>query len=255
MKRILASGLFFILFFSVLKAQQNPQILFDEANTLIEDNNFYDAMSSYRAIENSGMDSGALFLNMGIAATQIDSLGLAKYYFLKATQFETTSDLAIEALQYVESQFSRQSATLPKLPWDKAVDWLKDGPGVTTMFFAGFVFIIIAVFFVLSKWFELFSFKKIATTVSSLAILGILILLLSFYVDYVDGRYSEAVIIISEVQVKQSSNETSDLVSLAYEGYSVTVDLSRSNFENNWLYIRLGNGQFGWIENNGIKIL
>lgn len=255
MSRIVIGLFLSILFFSMSQAQQSPQLLFDEANTLLENNDFADAMTIYRQIEQGDEVSGALFLNMGIASTQIDSLGLAKYYFLMAMEFESTHDAAIEALEYVESQFSRQSATLPKLPWDKAVDLLIDGPGSTGVFFIGITLIIIAVGFVLIQWFNIIFLRKLSSIVSTLSITGILILMLAFYIDYVDHRYSEAVIITGEVQVKQKADETSDLVSLGYEGYSITIDDLKSKEIEGWIYIRLGNGQFGWIENKGVKIL
>ncbi len=249
---ILLLGLFL---FSGIHAQENAQLLFDQANTLLEESDYIEAISMYRSIEQSGTISGALYLNMGIAATQLDSMGLAKYYFLKSSEFTTTADLANEALEYVESQFSRQSARLPKLPWDRAVDWLKDGPGAVSVFIIGFAFIIFAVLLVLLKWMNIVAISKFSAVLSSFSITGILIILLSFYVDYIEQRYSEAVIITSEIQVKQGASESSDLVSLGYEGYEITVDNRTSNSVDGWIYIRLGNGQFGWIETRGVKIL
>ena len=255
MSRIIKSVLLALLLVSGIQAQQSPQLLFDEANTLLENNDFVDAMNIYRQIERGEQVSGALFLNMGIASTQLDSLGLAKYYFLRASKFESTHDSAMEALEYVESQFSRQSATLPKLPWDKAVDWLKDKPSSSGVFFAGFVCILIAIAFVLMHWFNIVSLKKPSTVISSFTITSILIVALAFYVDYVDQRYSEAVIITNEIQVKQKADENADLVSLGYEGYSITIDHIVSKEVPDWLYIRLGNGQFGWTRKSGVKIL
>ncbi len=244
-----------ILSISGAHAQESAQLLFDQANSLLEENDYPEAMSMYHAIEQTGVVSGALYLNMGIASTQLDSMGLAKYYFMKSLNFQTTNASASEALEYVESQFSRQSAQLPKLPWDRAVDWLKNGPGSETVFLIGFFLITIAVSLVLLKWAALFSFSKLPAFVTTLSSIGLLIILLSFYVDYIDQRYSEAVIITSEIQVKQSANEAADLVSLGYEGYAITIDHITSKTTDGWLYIRLGNGQFGWIEHQGIKIL
>jgi hypothetical protein len=255
MKIILKGLLLILLFFSGIQAQENAQLLFDQANTLLQENEYPEAMKIYRSIEQTGSVSGALFLNMGITATQLDSMGLAKYYFLKSTQFETTFQSAKEALEYVESQFSRQSATLPKLPWDRAVDWLKEGPGASTVFITGFSFILIAVILLLLKWADIFTISKFNATLSTCLMSGLLIILLSFYIDYIDQRYSEAVIISSEVQVRQAATESSDLVSLGYEGYAITIDHNASSSIDGWLYIRLGNGQFGWIENYGVKIL
>lgn len=255
MKKLVSSMVLLFLFSFGIHAQHNAQLRFDEANTLLENSKYLDAMNTYRQIAAGNQVSGALFLNMGIASIQLDSLGLAKYYLLKASQFETTKTSATEALEYVESQFSRQSATLPKLPWDKAVDWMKDVPTSGGVFFIGFACILISVSLILMHWFNLFSLKQIGTTVSSFALSSILIVVLAFYVDYVDHRYSEAVIITNEIQVKQKAEDAGDLVSLGYEGYSITIDHKKSDKVAGWLYIRLGNGQFGWIKKGGVKIL
>lgn len=255
MRKILAALFISTLLMVGSEAQQSTQLIFDEANTLLEQSDYSGAMDIYRTIANGEEASGALFLNMGIAATQLDSMGLAKYYFLMAHSFPTTEANAEEALQYVESQFSRQSATLPKLPWDKAVDWLKMKPTSLGVFYIGFSFICIGVIFILLAWFDIFRSKQTSKLISFSLLSGLLILLLSFYVDYVDQRYSEGIIVRNEIQVKQKPSDDSDLVSLAYEGYSITIDFNKSEVENDWLYIRLGNGQFGWIENRGIKIL
>ena len=236
-------------------AWQGPQAMFDQANTLLQNGDYFDALSTYRDIEKDGQVSGALYLNMGIAALQIDSLGLSKYYFVKAADFVTTKESAERALEYVESQFSRQSAMLPKLPWDKAIESLKDGPGAFGVFIFGFLLILISVGVIILHWFNIIELKKQAMVISVATITSILVVGLAFYVDYIDQRYDEGVIISKEIPVTQQPNENADLVSLAYEGYSITVDKFESEKADGWYYIRLGNGQFGWIQLEGAKIL
>ncbi len=247
--------LFILLGPCLVLAQTNPQLIFDRANTLLEESDYYAALEQYRSIEATNNISGALFLNMGIAATQIDSMGLAKYYFLKASTFTSTESSAQNALQYIESQFSRQSAMLPKLPWDRAVDWLKEGPTAQGVFLIGFFLLLIALVLILLRWFKVMELSKHRNTLLSISLPGFLIVLLAFYVDYIDYRYSQAVIIESELQVRQNPDDSSDLVSLAYEGYEITVDATTSANNQDWIYIRLGNGQFGWVEKHGVKIL
>ena len=236
-------------------AWQGPQVMFDNANSLLKEGNYPEALNAYRKIENSGQVSGALYLNMGIAALQIDSLGLSKYYFLKASDFTTTQESANSALEYVESQFSRQSAMLPQLPWDKAIESIKDGPGAFGVFMLGFFLILISVLVIILHWFNVITLKKQATIISIATITSILVVFLAFYVDYIDQRYHKGVIISNEIQVTNQAAENADLVSLAYEGYTITVDKFMSEKADGWYYIRLGNGQYGWIQLEGAKIL
>ena len=247
--------LLLLVFTSGVFARQTSQLLFDQANTSFEEGDYNAAMRQYKAVEQNNEASGALYLNMGITAIQLDSMGLAKYYFLKSAAFETTAEQAREALDYVNSQFSRQSASLPKLPWDKAVDFLKDQVGTSTVFITGFILILISVVLILLKWFRVVTFTRHASLVTAVAISSVLVVVISFYVDYVDHRYSDAVIISIENQVKQQPDDGANLVSLAYEGYSITIDNKITAGNEEWYYIRLGNGQYGWIKKSGAKIL
>jgi hypothetical protein len=253
--RLLGVLLFIVFSFVEVSARQNAQLMFDQANTLLEENDFMGALESYRNIEKIGEISGPLYLNMGIAAMEIDSLGLAKFYFMKARNFGVTKSQADEALEYVTSQFSRQSAMLPKLPWDRAVDSLKAGIGATGIFFIGLLMISISVIVIIVNWFNPIQIPRKATIIATATSLSILTVVLAFYVDYVDQRYKEGVIIAKEIPVTTQPTDNADLVSIAYEGYSITVDAFTSENTDGWYYIRLGNGQYGWIQIPGSKIL
>lgn len=252
MNRKMTLLVFALFYCSSLFAQQAT---FDEANTLFKNGELNEAMTLYRSIESEDQVSGALFLNMGITAVQLDSLGLAKYYFLKALDFETTTQQAEEALQFVNSQFSRQSAILPKLPWDRAIEWINNSITAFGLFLIGFLITISGLTLLYLGWLEKLPLEKTSPYLISLIITGTALAGLAFYADYVNQRYDEAVLISTSERVLQQPDPESTLVSIAYEGYDLTVDHWKSAEFENWLYIRLGNGQFGWVRNEGIKIL
>lgn len=236
-------------------AQPSPQVKFDGANDLLESGDYRNALKSYREIESSETVSGALYLNMGIAAVQLDSLGLAKFYFLNAQKFDGTTESASQALEFVNSQFSRQSAKLPKLPWDKAVDSLKINPGTFGLFLIGYVLLCITLLLIITLWFNLISIPKAKNVIATCITVSVIIIALAYYVDYVDQRYDEALLIKAESTVSTAPGEDKELVSMAYEGYDIIIDWKKSADQENWYYIRLGNGQYGWIKAEGIKIL
>lgn len=236
-------------------AQTNAQLMFDDANTLLEERNFLDALNAYRDIEKTGEVSGSLFLNMGIVSVEIDSLGLAKYYFLKALDFEATFAEANEALTYVDSQFSRKSAILPKLPWDRVIDSLIKGVGAVHVFIWGFIMICLSVLIIIVNWFYPLALPKKNSMFIFIVSLSMLTIMLAFYLDYVDHRYKEGIIIAKEVPVTTQPSEEADILGIAYEGYAITIDTFASEKSEGWYYIRLGNGQFGWIQPQGSKIL
>ncbi|MFN1835794.1 hypothetical protein AB2B38_011060 [Balneola sp. MJW-20] len=254
MRKLITVLFLFFFSFSVC-AQQGPQALFDQANGYLEEGAYSDALNLYKGIERLGYKSGPLFLNMGIAATEIDSLGLAKAYLLRAVEYNETEDRAQEALEFVNSQFSRQSAILKKLPWDLAVQWMIKRPGPRGVFYFGIVLILLSMTILFGRWFGKLKDKKFKTSALSVLSTGIIILGLAFYSDYVDARYDEAVLTDDEIRVRSNADMDADLVSMAYEGYDLVVDQKISREKTGWLFVRLGNGQYGWIQDEGIKII
>ena len=114
---ILSFFLYLLLFggTTIAHAQSSPQALFDRANEELKDGRYQQAISLYQQLEKNNQWSGALFLNLGISYQRIDSLGKAKFYYLKSAQFEETESKADRALTFIEDKFSHQSATLPGL--------------------------------------------------------------------------------------------------------------------------------------------
>lgn len=236
-------------------AQQSPQAVFDQANEELEAANYQQAVSLYQEIEDQNNISGALFLNLGICYQRMDSLGTAKYYFLKASQFEETGDKAEEALEYVESQFSRQSAVLPKLPWDVATNWLQQNIGAVNLLISGIVLLNIGVLLFVAHWFLNWYPKYLR--ISGLVVIGLsaFIIITSFYTYYVSDRYSKAVMVTQKMPVLEQPQQDASLVSQAYEGYTFTVDHYRSESQPDWAYVRMSNGLYGWIPDSEILIL
>lgn len=246
----------FLLCWSVAGfAQHNPQAIFDRANEELNSGAYNQAISLYKNLEAQNMVSGALFLNMGISYQRIDSLGKAKYYFLKASQFEETEHKAEQALEFLETQFSRQSAVLPKLPWDRATDWLQHNIGATNLLMTGVILFNVGVLMFIVHWFIQWYpkfFRNGGITVTGIAVL---IIALSFYTHYVNERYSTAVMVTQKVSVFENPREEASLVSRAFEGYTFTVDHYRSENQPQWSYVRMSNGLYGWIPSSEILIL
>lgn len=236
-------------------AQPNAQAVFDDANEQLQAGHYGQALSLYHDLELRNNVSGALFLNMGISYQRIDSLGKAKFYFLKAAKFEETEQRAQQALEFVDSQFSRQSAVLPKLPWDVATTWLQKNIGAKNLLFMGILLLNLGIFTFIAHWFWQSYLKIIRITSYSVIGLAIIIITASFYTQYINERYSTAVMITDQMSVVENPSEQAPVVSRAYEGYTFTVDHFQSQDQPRWSYIRMSNGLYGWIPNSEILIL
>lgn len=236
-------------------AMQSPQSVFDQANEHLSSGELQEALSLYQQLEENQQWSGALFLNMGITYQRIDSLGKAKYYYLKSAEFEETDEKATQALEYVNRQFSRQSASLPKLPWDRATEWLQNNIGAVTLVGIGILLLNIGILIFIGHWF--FSRFSDYLRLSSFIIIGLSILIMAggFYTYYVDQRYSSAVMVTQQTAVVENPNPEASMVSQAYEGYTFTVDHRRSEEQPDWSYVRMSNGLYGWIPTEEILVL
>lgn len=248
---------------SILSASQ-AQSSFEEATFDLEQAQYKIALQKFKLIEQSGFYSGGLFLNMAIAAVELDSLGLAKFYLQKAVEEPTTEATAIEALAYVESQFSRQAATLPPLPWETALDYIEYNWGSLWLFWAAFTFLSLSVVLLLFHWFGNApnrSKKSPAKRHTPTIIKGswtcifffVTSLSLAIGTDYRSAKYSKAVIIAQEVEVRNSPSASGELLVMGYEGYNCRVDFSVEAIQD-WRFIRLSNGQTGWVLDQTLRI-
>lgn len=261
MERSFVSNLLLLLLFlgtspiAESYAQQGPQAIFDEANDLLSSGQNVQAVNLYRQLEERQDYSGALFLNLGIAYQRMDSLGMSKFYFLKSRKFEETEEEAEQALEYVNTQFSHQSAVLPELPWDIATNWLQENIGAKVLLAAGLILFNFGILLFIARWFFLRLPQSVKTI--SLTIIGIAVTIasLAFYTQYVSYRYSVAVMVTSEASVVETPQGEASLISQAFEGYTFTVDHKRSSTQPDWSYVRMSNGLYGWIPTAEIMIL
>lgn len=250
-----AAFLFVIGALSNSYAQQNPQAVFDQGNEQLENGNYRKALSIYHRLESQNTVSGALFLNMGVSYQRLDSLGKAKYYFMKASHFEETEEKATQAIESVNQQFSRQSAVLPKLPWDVATEWMQEHVGAQNLLLIAIILLNLGVIVFVVHWF--LEFYPQYMRIGGLILCGaaLLIMAAGFYTRYVSNRYHKAVMVTEKASVLEQPQQDASLVSQAFEGYTFTVDSYQSESRQGWSYVRMSNGLYGWIPSSDILIL
>jgi hypothetical protein len=230
------------------------QFDFEAANTLLAEGQYKEALKKYGAIREMGLYSGGLFVNMAIAAVELDSLGLAKYYLQKALLDESTESAAATGLMYVETQFSRQSATLPPLPWEQFFDFLETNVGASAIYWISFGCILLSTLLLLMSWFVGAWTEGSTRKITFIGVgVGLLLLALSLFIDQRATRFQDAVIVVNEATVYSEADVDASAVAVGYEGYDCRVDFSETS-PNDWVYIRLGNGQMGWIQQSTLRI-
>lgn len=231
------------------------QTEFNRATDLLEQQEYREAIDQYLQITDQRYESGALWYNLGIAYSQLDSLGMAKYYFLKSSGHPETKADADKAVQFINEQFSRRSAVLPPLPWERFFFFLNNRIGTTLLNVFGFIFLYTAVGAILLSWY----FKKNSSlfrysTYTSFG-LSLILFASAFYVSYLNSRYNTGVVVDRQSQVYQSPDSNSAEISRAYEGYTLRVDNHESEGADGWIYIRLENGMHGWIDKSSVRVI
>ncbi len=255
MKRIASIFLFIILAIPCLQTADAQQARFEQANELLEQREYRQAISQYQAIAEEGYRSGALWLNLGIAYTKLDSLGLSKYYFLKASKYPETQTEAESGLQFVEERFSRRSAVLPPLPWERFFSHLSDQYGTSGLFTMGYLALYLGIAGIVIAWFLPAFRTYLNYSGGSLLGLAMLLFFSAFYINYLENRYQQAVVTDRQAIVYSNPDTNSAQISTAHEGYLLRIDRHNSEDHSGWHYIRLENGMTGWIENQPFKVL
>lgn len=230
------------------------QAAFDRATTLLEEQQYRDAINQYKSIHQQGYESGALWLNLGVAYTQLDSLGKAKYYILRSSEFSETEELAEQSLDVIENRLSRRSAVLPMLPWDRFFNVLDHYPGRTGLMVIGLLLLNLTAAFMLASWFRP-GLKILFNRLSSIvAVFSCLFIFFSIFLSLQDDWYDVGVTVTGEATVYDQPNSDSAIVSTAYEGYTMRVHNREQapDTDGDWYYVRLANGLYGWIDRQAV---
>ncbi|TVQ12667.1 MAG: hypothetical protein EA364_08245 [Balneolaceae bacterium] len=238
-----------------LQAQGNPQSLFNEGNYHLEQQRYLDAVKKYREITELGFESGPLFLNLGISYTHLDSLGLAKYYYLKALGYRQSRNAAESGLRHVDMLLSQARPNLPVLPVAEFYDRLYFEIGSKPFFLISILLInLAAAAFIVTLFISRFS-GWLRTISILLLLMSLTTLATGLFVDSQASRYSRAILIYNDSVVREQPYIDAPVVASAHIGYTFTVDTRTSHNGDDWLYVRLSNGLEGWVPGKGVRKL
>ena len=230
------------------------QAAFDRATTLLEEQEYMKAINQYNEIYREGDVSGALWLNLGVAYTQLDSLGKAKYYMLRAAEYSETETLAERSLERIENRFSRRSAVLPMLPWDRFFNLLDHFLGSTGLMVIGLLMLNITAGLLLAVWFRP-GYKTVLKRLSTAsAVMTCLFIFFSIFLSLQNNWYNTGVTIEAQTTVYDQPDSNSAVVSTAYEGYTMRVynNEKAAEADGAWYYVRLENGLYGWVDQEAV---
>ncbi len=248
---------FFILIFGVaLSVNATPQDDFNRAAYLMGQQEYEEAFEIYQEIEETGYMAGPLYLNMGISLVRMDSLGLAKYYFMRAGEFNQTRARAVDGLNYIDQEVERRSGSIPVLPSASWRDWIQFELGIWNMIIGGIVLfnlgaLILGFGWIQPRWKKL---MKIIGLPSML--LAVAIIIFGIWLDWHSEDFERGVIVDHEISIFEQPNDNAAEINTAYEGFTVTRNRKKSeDGHDGWSYITLSNGTSGWVPSNSLRTL
>lgn len=252
--------LFFPIFIMLIAysfsiASEVPQEVFNRGNFYLEQEDYIGALEKYRAIEKENYSSGPLFLNMAVSYVHVDSLGLAKYYFLKAGKFAATKDRADEGVTFIDSRLNQERGTLSRLSWISFSEWMHFELNKLGIIIVGLLLFNMGFLFIAVSWFSSAFQRTYKYSGTATAILGVLFILSAVIITSSAEEYSRAVMVETRTNMRTHPTDENEVVSIIYEGYTLTLDQSRSKEFKGWKYARLSNGLNGWIEESVIREL
>jgi len=252
-KIIFAINIIWMVSPSILSAQINVENIFSQANELYNKGIYIEAINNYKEIIKNDFHSAELYYNLGNAYYRLDSIASSVYYYEKALQLNPNDRETIDNLELINKTLVDEidPITIPLI--ESILNSISnifyfETWGYISIFFS---FLIVALF--LSYYFANSSRVKRLTFVllciSSIFMLVSLINGNKGYNNYINNEY--AVIYSYETDLKIEPNYRSETLFMLHEGTKIQV---LENY-NNWIKIRLVNGQVGYIQLIDVKTL
>ena len=227
----------------VCKAQS---AFFDEGNQRYQAGDFEGALEQYQQILGQGLESGAVYYNIGNAYFKIGQLGRAILSYERARRLMPNDSDLLANLELARSMTTDNIAPRPEFWLFRAVSWwvgLLPQPALAWLVTLAYLVTMGAIILVILRPTEslvtwLRRVALVASTVSLIFGLNLMIRELGI------GSADTAVIIEDEVMVQSAPSDDSELQIFAvHEGTKVSIERQ----SDTWIEIVLEDGKVGWI--------
>ena len=245
--------LFLLVFMlkGVLVLAQSPDSLFSDANEMYRQEEYAEALKTYEEIESMGLESWALYYNMGNIHYRMNKVAPAIYYYEKALVLSPDNRDVLFNLQFANQMVLDNIEPLPRSLGQRFMDSV-----ILKLTYETWARISVGLAFLFALLFLMYHFsystgKKRFYFVSSIitVVLVTVFLFFAFRNKHYFDNNREAIIFASEAEVKNAPTQSSDAYFELHEGTKVSV----LETLDNWKKIRIADGKIGWIEEKHIK--
>lgn len=229
----------------------NPDELWQAANTAYNAGNYAQAEECYTRIVEQGLHSAALYYNLANAHFKQDELGKALLYYNRALRLRPNDEDIRHNLEYAE-QSTKDS--IEKIPEFFLKTWIKSLRGAlscTAWSILSLVMLIAALSFgLLYLLAQRLSLRKTGFyLMAATALLFVITTAFAWSERNMLVERSEAIIMNSAVSIKSSPDRSATELFVLHEGTKVTIGEAIEG----WAEVRIADGRKGWIEEERIE--
>ena len=227
---------------------------FLEANNLYNDSKYEQSIQVYLQILDSGAHSSELYFNIGNAYYRLNDIANSILYYEKSLKLDSSDNDVINNLNMVKNALIDDIAVVPTSFFDEQLNKISN---LLDYSLWGLVLISLSFIFLLLFIIYFFSNKPIIKR-TAFTSLFFIIMIITFTAWISINAYEKnhlekyAIIFSTKIEIKADPNERSENLLTLHLGTKVRII---DNFNDEWLKIKLVNGQEGWIKNNQIKII
>ena len=243
----------FVSMFSLSANSMQDSILvyMQQANTAYQSNDFDDATVLYTKVVDLQYESATLYYNLGNAHYKNGNNAQALLWYERARQLDPNNEDIIHNISFVQQKLIDKIEILPELFivkwWNTCSNFLTGNQWAMLSIISCSLFALCLLIILLIR------ISWIRSTSVSIAILALFLTIFSIIFAKKETmrnvQYPEGIIMGQVVNVKSTPNEKGSDLFVIHSGLKVNI----TDQLNEWVEIRLPNGEKGWIVSDLIE--
>ena len=216
---------------------------FDAGTVHLLEGNFQAALAEFEKADQSEWSSPELFYNMGLAYHRMNKLGLAIVYLERAKELAPEDPKILHSLGVANHKQADRFSQLPNPFWKKLAIWSARVMPVTRAFWIGLFCWLVFVVLMIGKSMLAWRGDWWRRSRIVVGLLAAVFLIHAFGTSAWPPVDQRAVILPSEVRLREAPDDASAEVIRVHEGLVVKLDIQTPD----WAMIELPNGTKGWV--------
>ena len=234
-----------------IPSSNNPDELWQIANTAYNAGNYAQAEECYTRIVEQGLHSAALYYNLANAHFKQDELGKAMLYYNRALRLRPNDEDIRHNLEYAEQSTKDSIEEIPEFFLKTWIKSLRGALSCTAWSILSLLMLVAALacglLYLLAQRLSLRKIGFYLMTVT--ALLFVVTTAFAWSERNMLVERSEAIIMNSAVSIKSSPDRAATELFVLHEGTKVTI----GETIDGWAEVRIADGRKGWIEQERIE--